>query len=162
AQAIAAEWRAQGGGVGPPKMPLTRLPNLIIHGGGGKPPPGGAGVAQNFRNRLCGFRPHPPHRPGLRGSELWEPILACARDTPGARFALAEGVTFLPQPEAAIAAARRAIPSDPWRLGAVHAIMTLTGSALIALALARGALTCDSAWTAAHVDEDWNMEQWGR
>ena len=38
---------------------------------------------------------------------------------------------------------------------------TLTGSALIALALLRGALTVDAAWQAAHVDEDWNMEQWG-
>ena len=39
---------------------------------------------------------------------------------------------------------------------------TLTGSALIALAMARGALSADAAWQAAHVDEDWNMVQWGR
>jgi chaperone required for assembly of F1-ATPase len=38
----------------------------------------------------------------------------------------------------------------------------LTGSALIALALARGALSVDAAWAAAHVDEDWNMDFWGR
>ena len=44
----------------------------------------------------------------------------------------------------------------------MHAITTLTGSALIALALARGALTVDQAWAAAHVDEDWNMDFWGR
>src|SRR5262249_51147882 len=50
----------------------------------------------------------------------------------------------------------------PWRLGAVHAVTTLTGSALIAIALARGALSVDAAWAAAHVDEDWNMEFWGR
>jgi chaperone required for assembly of F1-ATPase len=40
--------------------------------------------------------------------------------------------------------------------------MTLTGSALIALAFERGAVTLDDAWAAAHVDEDWNMELWGR
>ncbi|MGA8410880.1 MAG: ATPase, partial [Xanthobacteraceae bacterium] len=39
---------------------------------------------------------------------------------------------------------------------------TLTGSALIALALAQGAIDVDAAWAAAHVDEDWNMELWGR
>jgi chaperone required for assembly of F1-ATPase len=71
-------------------------------------------------------------------------------------------VRFVTQPEAAVAAARRAIPQGPWRLGAVHVITTLTGSALIALALAAEALTLDDAWKAAHVDEDWNMEQWGR
>ena len=39
---------------------------------------------------------------------------------------------------------------------------TLTGSALIALALARGVLSAEAAWQAAHVDEDWNMAQWGK
>src|SRR5258705_179495 len=47
-------------------------------------------------------------------------------------------------------------------LGAVHSMTTLTGSALIALALAAGALSVDAAWAAAHVDEDWNMDFWGR
>ena len=47
-------------------------------------------------------------------------------------------------------------------MGAAHTATTLTGSALIALALARGALSVDAAWQAANVDEDWNMEQWGR
>ena len=38
----------------------------------------------------------------------------------------------------------------------------LTGSALIALAAAHNALSPTQAWSAAHVDEDWNMEFWGR
>jgi chaperone required for assembly of F1-ATPase len=80
----------------------------------------------------------------------------------GARFVLAEGITFVRQPVEALAAASAAIPCDPWRLGALSAITTLTGSALIALALAGGALSIDEAWTAAHVDEDWNMDVWGR
>ena len=92
----------------------------------------------------------------------WDPILMWARETLGARFVLTEGVVFVAQPEHAIAAARKAIPSDPWRLGAVNVITTLTGSALIALAVARGRLGVDEAWAAAHVDEDWNMAQWGR
>ena len=61
----------------------------------------------------------------------------------------------------AIAAARKAIPLEPWKLAAVAAITTLTGSALLALALERGAIDADAAWAAAHVDEDWQMSQWG-
>ncbi|TMJ25081.1 MAG: hypothetical protein E6G88_18180 [Alphaproteobacteria bacterium] len=38
----------------------------------------------------------------------------------------------------------------------------LTGSALLALAVLRGRLSVEDAWHAAHVDEDWNFEQWGR
>jgi chaperone required for assembly of F1-ATPase len=37
----------------------------------------------------------------------------------------------------------------------------LTGSALLALALARGVRDPEQIWTAAHVDEDWNIEKWG-
>jgi len=37
-------------------------------------------------------------------------------------------------------------------------ITALTGSALLALVLARGVLDEDQVWTAAHVDEDWNIE----
>jgi chaperone required for assembly of F1-ATPase len=72
------------------------------------------------------------------------------------------GITFRSQPAEAVARAGAAIPRDPWRLGAVHTVTTLTGSALIALKLAAGELGLDDAWTAAHVDEDWNMEFWGR
>jgi len=40
-------------------------------------------------------------------------------------------------------------------------VTTLTGSALLALALAHGVREPAEIWTAAHVDEDFNTEQWG-
>ena len=97
-----------------------------------------------------------------RQSMAWDPVLAWVRATLGARFLLAEGIVFVRQPAEALVAAGAAIPRDPWRLGALNAVTTLTGSALIALALAGGALSVDEAWSAAHVDEDWNMDVWGR
>jgi chaperone required for assembly of F1-ATPase len=60
-----------------------------------------------------------------------------------------------------VAAARAALPTDPWSIAALHVITTLTGSALLALALLRGVLDQDQVWAAAHVDEDWNAEKWG-
>jgi chaperone required for assembly of F1-ATPase len=38
---------------------------------------------------------------------------------------------------------------------------TLTGSALLALAVLKGRLRPEDAWAAAHVDEDWNIQFWG-
>ena len=55
----------------------------------------------------------------------------------------------------------KAIPADAWIVGALHSITTLTGSALLALALMRGFADADAIWRAAHVDEDWNFETWG-
>jgi chaperone required for assembly of F1-ATPase len=43
----------------------------------------------------------------------------------------------------------------------MSSITTLSGSAILALALADGAIASDAAWAAAHVDEDWQMRQWG-
>jgi chaperone required for assembly of F1-ATPase len=41
-------------------------------------------------------------------------------------------------------------------------VTTITGSALLALALNAGAFEADALWAAAHVDEDFQMAQWGR
>jgi chaperone required for assembly of F1-ATPase len=88
-------------------------------------------------------------------------VLFWAADVLGARFILAEGIVHVRQSEQAIAAARAALPHDPWSVAALHVITTSTGSALLALALLRGVQGPDQVWTAAHVDEDWNIEQWG-
>jgi len=56
--------------------------------------------------------------------------------------------------------ARRSLPT-PGRSRRLHVVTTLTGSALLALALKHGVLDPDQVWAAAHVDEDWNAEQWG-
>jgi chaperone required for assembly of F1-ATPase len=53
------------------------------------------------------------------------------------------------------------LPGNPWSVAALHVITTLTGSALLALALLRGVVDQDQAWAATHVDEDWNSEKWG-
>jgi chaperone required for assembly of F1-ATPase len=65
------------------------------------------------------------------------------------------------QPDAALAATRAALPDDPWRIAALHLVTTITGSALLALALMRGVRDAAQVWAAANVDEDWNFETWG-
>jgi chaperone required for assembly of F1-ATPase len=40
-------------------------------------------------------------------------------------------------------------------------VTTLTGSAFLALVLARGVVTPHAVWAAAHVDEDYQISLWG-
>ena len=162
AQAVAAEWEQQGERIDPATMPRTRFANTILDSVMVVPAPVAEEVVKYLGSDLVCYRADTPE--GLVRAQVkhWDPILMWARESLGARFVLSEGVMFVEQPERAIAAARKAIPSDPWRLGAVNVITTLTGSALIALAVAQGRLGIDEAWAAAHVDEDWNMAQWGR
>ena len=162
AQAIAAEWEAQGDRIDPATMPLTRLANTIIDGVAPDPEPVAHEIAKYLGSDLVCYRAATPEGLVAKQAQHWDPILAWTRDAHGARFVLSEGIMFVAQPEGAVAAASAATPSDPWRLGAVSLITTLTGSALIALAVAAGELEVEQAWAAAHVDEDWNMDFWGR
>jgi chaperone required for assembly of F1-ATPase len=162
AQALAAEWEAQRDKIDPATMPLTRLANSIIDGVADAPGPVKAEIEKYLASDLLFYRANGPQRLCDRQAQLWDPILLSAKNTLGADFKTGTGVVHVAQPAAALEAASAAIPDDPWQLGALHVITTLTGSALIALAVLRGELSADEAWLAAHVDEDWNMEQWGR
>ena len=90
-------------------------------------------------------------------------VLHWAREALGADFVVTHGITHVRQPEPALAAIRAALEAvaDPFALAALHVMTTLTGSALLALAVAQGRLAPDEAWRAAHVDEDFQIAQWG-
>ena len=162
AEALAAEWDAQRDVIDPARMPLTRLVNSIIDGVCDRPDAVAAEIENYLASDLVCYRADAP--PGLVAGQAqhWDPLLVWARDALGAPLRAGAGVVHIAQAEDALARARAAIPRDPWRLGALNAATTLAGSALIALALARGRLSVKEAWAAAQVDEDWNMEQWGR
>jgi len=166
-EAMAAEWTAQSSVVDPAKMPLTRLANSIIDGVSDAPRPVAAEIEKYLGTDLLFYRAPEPAGLVVRQREQWDPVIEWAREAHGARFVLAEGVIHVQQPAAALAALVASIPcgangvNDIWRLGALSVVTTLTGSALLALALAAGRLTADAAWAAANVDEDWNISQWG-
>jgi len=161
AEAIGAEWEAQAKVIDPLSMPLTRLANSIVDGVVER----ASEVADDIVNYLGSdalfYRAEHPEALVARQAAQWDPLVFWAAEQLGAHFILVEGIVHVRQPDQAIATARAALPDDPWRLGALHAVTTLTGSALLALALLRGRLEAEAVWTAAHVDEDWNAEQWG-
>jgi len=159
---IADEWNAQEKEIDPARMPLTRLANAVIDAVSDEAGAVAGEVAKYLGSDLVCYRADTPAGLVERQAQAWDPVLAWAQAALGARFVQVQGVMFAEQPGEAIAAARRAIPAEPWRLGAVSSVTTLTGSALLALAFAAGALDADAVWAAAHVDEDWQMARWGR
>ena len=167
AEHIANEWDAQCDQIDPARMPLTRLANAIIDGVADSVSEVLAEVEKYLACDLVLYRADGPQPLVRRQREAWDPVLAWAAEKLGARFNCASGLAFRAQSDEALQAVRTAIPSssaitDVWRLGALYSVTTLTGSALIALALTGRALSVAQAWAAAHVDEDWNMEQWGK
>ena len=96
-------------------------------------------------------------------AEHWDPVIDWAANNLGARFVLTEGIMHVEQPPEAIKAYANALRrySSPFALTGLHSATTLTGSALLGLSIAEKQLTAEEAWAAAHVDEDWNISQWG-
>jgi chaperone required for assembly of F1-ATPase len=161
ADAIAAEWEAQSEDINPLAMPLTRFANSVVDAVVDRVDAVAEDVAKYFQSDLLFYRAGHPEALVAGEAALWDPPLFWAAEELGAHFILAEGIVHVRQPAPAVAAARAALPTDPWSIAAVHVITTLTGSALLALALMRGVLDPDQVWAAAHVDEDWNIEKWG-
>ena len=161
AEGIAAEWEAQQEFIDPMTMPLMRLANSVVNGVIDQVDAVAEDIAKYFDSDLLFYRAGYPEALVVREAEHWDPVVFWAADTLGAHFILAEGIVHVRQPDAAITAARAALPKDAWSIAALHVVTTLTGSALLALALLRGLLDPDQVWKAAHVDEDWNSEKWG-
>jgi chaperone required for assembly of F1-ATPase len=162
ADALAAEWEAQGERIDPAGMPLTRLVNSAIDGVAGREADVRADIAKYAGSDLVCYLAEGPAELVRRQAEAWDPVLAWARETLGARFVLGQGIVPVAQPQTATAAVQDALADlDAFTLAAHHVIATLTGSALLALAHGCGQLTAEQAWAAAHVDEDWQISRWG-
>jgi chaperone required for assembly of F1-ATPase len=161
ADAIVAEWEAQKETINPLTMPMTRFANSVVDAVVDRVDAVTEDIAKYLGSDLLFYRAGHPEGLVAREAEHWDPLLFWAADALGARFILAEGIVHVRQPDSAVAAARAALPTDPWSVAALHVVTTLTGSALLALALERGVLDSDQVWAAAYVDEDWNSEKWG-
>jgi chaperone required for assembly of F1-ATPase len=165
ADAIAEEWRVQREEIDPRTMPLTRLVNSALDGVARDVENVIADIVRYAGSDLVCYRAAEPEALVAAQSEAWDPVLTFARDELGARFICVEGITFAEQPPRAIAAVREAIVQStgerPLAVAPLHVMTTLTGSVLLALAVARRELSPDGAWEAAHVDEDFQMRAWG-
>ena len=165
AEAIAEEWRAQGEDIDPRTMPLTRLVNSALDGVARDVPSVIEDIVRYAGSDLVCYRAAEPEGLVAAQSQAWDPVLAFAREELGARFICVEGITFAEQPPRAIAAVREAIVQSTGErslaVAALHVMTTLTGSVLLALAVARRELSPAAAWDAAHVDENFQMRAWG-
>jgi chaperone required for assembly of F1-ATPase len=168
ARALADEWSAQNDTIDPAAMPLTGIVNSAIDGVAYRLDATVDEIARYAGTDLVCYRAAGPMTLVEAQAAEWDLILAFAREKLGAHFICTEGVVFVEQPEPARAAVKEAVKriansgqAAAFALAALHVMTTLTSSVLLALAVAHGAHTPAEAWTAAHVDEDFEMRAWG-
>jgi chaperone required for assembly of F1-ATPase len=160
---VAAEWERQRETIDPVDMPLTRLLNSAIDGVVHTMAETRADILGYAGSDLLCYRAEEPETLAARQAQAFDPVLHWAAESLGARFNVTTAVMHVPQPPEALTAIRAALDAytDPVALAALSVMTTLSGSALLALAVARGFLSAEAAWRAAHVDEDFQAERWG-
>jgi chaperone required for assembly of F1-ATPase len=161
---VADEFAAQGETIDPVTMPVMRLVNTAIDGVASDPQAVLEDILRFASSDLLCYRADAPQGLVDWQNQHWDPVIDWARATLGARFNLAEGIIHVEQPRETIAVlgSHLAQRADPLRLAAIHVMTSLTGSALLALAVDLGELDAEAAWAAGHVDEDWQIEHWGQ
>ncbi|MBS3651427.1 ATPase [Pseudaminobacter sp. 19-2017] len=164
ARLVADEFDAQAEVIDPVTMPVMRLVNTAIDGVARQADAVLEDILRFASSDLLCYRADGPEGLVQRQNEHWDSVLDWARSTLGARMNLAEGVMHVEQPRESIGALGVHLRgrAEPLRLAALHVMTSLTGSALLALAVEAKARNVEDAWTAAHVDEDWQIEHWGQ
>lgn len=163
AQAIAAEWDAQGEQVDPAAMPLTRLTqgacdevaadrDRII----------GRIAAWGESDMLCYRADAAQAELAAEQAAQWDPLLDWARTRYDVSFAVVDGIMHEAQPAATIVRLREAVAAkDDFTLAAMLELVGLAGSLVIVLAQVEGAFDADDLWQRANLEELWQERQWG-
>lgn len=162
AEAMAAEWQAQDEHINPMKMPLVRLVNAGVEGGGKSAAALRQEVLNFAGNDLMLFRAESPQELVAEQDAGWDPILTALARHFAIRFQPVVGIIHQDQPPQTLSKLAEAIANaHHLTLAALVSATGLTGSGLLAIALHEKLIDADTAWTAAHVDEDYNVRVWG-
>lgn len=162
ALAVAQEWRAQGDQVVATSMPLLRLSNTVIDGVIANRDEVIGAILRFGENDLLCYRAHQPPDLAQRQREGWDPLLDWVRQRFSARMTVADGLTHVDQTPDALAALREALQGhDAFTLAGLHVIASITGSTVLALAVAEGYIPGAYAFELSRIDETYQAEKWG-
>ena len=162
AEAIGEEWRSQDQDIMPASMPMLRLANTTQDGIVATRPDVIAAILRFGEHDLLCYRVEAAPELLRRQREGWDPMLDWAAAEIGARLTVTEGVGHVAQPPQAMAALERAIAAhDSYGLAALHVMSSITGSLVLGLALAQGAINPAQAFRLSRLDEIFQAERWG-
>ncbi|GAA6208745.1 ATPase [Cognatishimia sp. WU-CL00825] len=163
AEAIAAEWDAQGDQVDPLTMPMTRTANSALDKVAIQKQDVAEMLADYGGTDLLCYRAESPVELVTRQAENWDPVLDWAADSLGARLQPVSGVMFKSQNEAALKRLRDMVHGlSSFQLAAFHDLVCMSGSLVLGFAAVHEYRPAEDCWTLSRLDELWQEEQWGR
>jgi chaperone required for assembly of F1-ATPase len=166
ADAVAAEWRAAGGGRGGEtsfsELPLTRIAGTAQARIRPDPEPVALALARYAESDLLCYRAAAPPALQARQAAAWQPWLDWAAVRFAAPLRVTEGIMYVAQPAGSLAALAAAVAAQPAHgLAALGVAVPALGSLVLGLALAEGTLHPADAHALATLDETFQEELWG-
>lgn len=162
AEAVAAEWQAQGERIDPASMPFTRMANSAIDTVTTEHATIARIVSDYGGSDLLCYRAEEPAALVARQAEAWDPLLDWAARDLKAPLRTTAGVVHVAQSADSLRILHGLVSDlSPFRLAAFHDLVSLSGSLILALALTRGRIAADTAWRLSRIDEDWQISLWG-
>lgn len=162
-QVVAEEWRTQEHHIDPLRMPVTRLLNTSIDGVSKDMQAVKEDIIRFAGSDLLCYRAESPENLVIIEQQHWDPLIDWAHGSLGAKFQVQQGLVHVTQPAETIAAfsVHVGLIDDPAKLALLHSLTAISGSAILSMALFKHQVSLEEAWAAAHVDEDWQVLQWG-
>ncbi len=162
ARLLADEWAGQGEFLDPATMPATRLASTAIDRvSQAREPVADEIAAWAGSDALC-YLAEGPASLVARQQRDWAPWRAWAAVELGCHLEPTEGIVHRAQDPAAVARVRDlALRLDDFALTGLATAVPLLGSAVLGLALHRGALGPDAAFDLSRLDEAFQEERWG-
>jgi chaperone required for assembly of F1-ATPase len=162
AEAMAEEWRSQGGTIDPKSFVLRDLADFAIDQVAPDP---AAAVSRLLpyaeTDTLC-YRADPDEPLYRRQQELWEPLVQAAEARHGLRLERVSGVVHRPQPPETVAKLRELLEGlGPFTLAALETLTSLAASLTIGLHAVDGDADPEALFAAANCEQDWQAELWG-
>lgn len=98
-----------------------------------------------------------------RQQQEWEPLVCAFEEREGVRLNRISGVMHRPQPEESIARLRARLEDlDAYTLAGLQVLTSLAASLTIGLAALEADADVEQLWTLANLEEEWQIELWGR
>ncbi len=159
---IAAEWEAQVERVNPETMPWTRSANSALDKVPGQRGEVEAHLRGYAETDLLSYRAEGPEPLIRRQAAGWDPVLNWIAEAFGVQLATTRGVMPVTQDSYQIKRlAEYMAPMSHFQLTGFHDLVTVSGSYVLAVAVAENRIDPDAGWALSRIDEDWQTEQWG-
>ncbi|CAN5337540.1 ATPase [soil metagenome] len=162
ARLVADEWDAQGQFIEPGTMPATRLAATAIDRvSQTREPVADEIAAYAGSDALCYLAEHPTNLV-TEQARAWGPWRDWAASDLGVVLEPTAGIVHREQDPASVARVKAlALEADDFALTALATAVPLLGSAVLGLAVMRGALSGEAAFDLSRLDEAFQERQWG-